>query len=39
MNLVIKKDFQGMGTLIGRMHLEAYLRKKYLQRIKMPLCH
>jgi len=35
MNFVIKKDFQRMGTPIGRMHLEAYLRTKYLQCIKM----
>ena len=39
MNLMIKKDFRGMGSLIGRMHLEAYLRKNYLQSIKMLLLY
>jgi len=27
MNLVMKKDFQGVDTLMGRMHLEAYLAR------------
>jgi len=39
MNLVMRTDFRGMGTLIGRMRLEAHLRTKYLQRIKMFLYH
>ena len=34
MNLVMNKDFAGMILLIGRMHLETYLRTKYLQRLK-----
>jgi len=34
MNLVMNKDFQGVGrpTLTGRMHLEAHLRTKYLHK-------
>jgi len=34
MNLVMNKDFQGVErpTLIGRMHLEAHLRTKYLHK-------
>ena len=34
MNLVMNKDFQRVSrpTLIGRMHLEAHLRTKYLHK-------
>jgi len=39
MNIVMKKDFWGMATLNGRMHIEAYLHMKYLQHIKMLLYH
>ena len=32
-----EEGFSANGTLIRRMHLELYLRTKYLQRIKMVL--